>query len=161
MDITVDKDLANATLRIETRFDHPIEKVWELFANPRKLERWWGPPTHPATVVRHELEPGGVVHYFMTDPEGNRYHGIWRVISVEAPARIVADDYFADEEGAPVEGMPTSHFEYTFEAVDGGTVLRCVSRYDTVEELQKTLDMGVEEGLRGAMSQMEPLLAEG
>ena len=70
MELTVDKDLENRTLTVVADFDHPVEKVWELYADPRKMERWWGPPTYPATVVRHELAPGGVVHYFMTSPGG-------------------------------------------------------------------------------------------
>jgi hypothetical protein len=37
----------------------------------------------------------------------------------------------------------------------------CVSSYDSLEDLQKTLDMGMEEGLTGAMNQMDAVLAEG
>ena len=161
MELTVDKDLENATFTVETTFSYPIEKVWALYADPRKLERWWGPPTHPATVVRHELEPGGVVHYYMTGPEGTQYHGVWHVTAVDEPTRIAADDYFADADGNPAEGMPATHFEYSFESIGGGTRMVCVSRYDSPEDLQKVLDMGVEEGMSGAMSQMEAILAEG
>ncbi|MCS0500331.1 SRPBCC family protein [Protaetiibacter mangrovi] len=161
MELTVDKDLENATLTVTATFAHPLEKVWELYADPRKMERWWGPPTHPATVVRHELTPGGTVHYFMTSPEGEQFHGIWRVLSVEPHVGFTADDFFADAEGTPVEGMPTTHMDYRFEATDGGARMVCVSRYDTTEELQKTLEMGMEEGLAGAMGQMEAVLAEG
>ena len=56
-------------------FDAPIERVWQLWADPRQLERWWGPPSHPATVERHDLTPGGDVTYFMTGPEGEKHRG--------------------------------------------------------------------------------------
>ncbi|QNO36923.1 SRPBCC domain-containing protein [Protaetiibacter sp. SSC-01] len=161
MEITVDKDLENASLTVEATFAYPIEKVWALYADPRKMERWWGPPTYPATVVRHELVPGGVVHYFMTSPEGEQFHGVWHVKEVEERVRFAAEDYFADADGAPVEGMPATHMEYRFETIDGGTRMVCLSRYDSVDDLQKVLDMGMEEGLRGSMSQMEAVLAEG
>jgi len=161
MELTVDKDLEKATLTVTATFEHPIEKVWKLYADPRKLERWWGPPTFPATVVRHELVPGGVVHYYMTSPEGEQFHGVWHVTSVDEPTHFTVEDFFADAEGAPVEGMPATHMDYRFEAIDGGTRMVCVSSYDSVDDLQKVLDMGMEEGLRGSMSQMEAVLAEG
>lgn len=44
MEPTVAKDLENATLTVTASFAHPIERVWALYADPRKLERWWGPP---------------------------------------------------------------------------------------------------------------------
>ena len=52
------------------RMGRPIARVWALWADPRKLERWWGPPTFPATVLEHDLRPGGKVSYYMTSPEG-------------------------------------------------------------------------------------------
>ncbi|HLU53235.1 MAG TPA: SRPBCC domain-containing protein [Acidimicrobiia bacterium] len=55
----VEKDLDNATLTVTTEFDAALEHVWQLFADPRKLEKWWGPPTYPAKVHQHEFEPGG------------------------------------------------------------------------------------------------------
>ena len=66
-------------------FDAPIERVWQLWADPRQLERWWGPPTHPATVEKHDLAAGGEVAYFMTGPEGEQSRGWWRVTSVDPP----------------------------------------------------------------------------
>ena len=47
------------TMTITAEFDAPVERVWQLWADPRQLERWWGPPTYPATVVDHDLAAGG------------------------------------------------------------------------------------------------------
>lgn len=161
MELTVDKDLDACTLTVTATFEHPIEKVWALYADPRKMERWWGPPTYPATVVAHELAPGGVVHYFMTSPEGEEFHGRWDVETVDEPNGFTALDYFADTDGKPAAGMPATRMEYSFSSIDGGTRMVCVSRYDSLDDLQKVLDMGMEEGLRGSMGQMEAVLAEG
>jgi len=60
---------------LTARFDASVEQVWQLWANPRKLEQWWGPPTYPATMVEHDLTEGGRVTYFMTSPEGDKHHG--------------------------------------------------------------------------------------
>ena len=50
--VSVDKDLDSLSLTVLADFDAPVEQVWQLWADPRLLERWWGPPTHPATVDR-------------------------------------------------------------------------------------------------------------
>ena len=161
MELTVDKDLENRTLTVVAEFDHPVEKVWDLYADPRKMERWWGPPTYPATVVRHELAPGGVVHYFMTSPEGEEFHGRWDVQQVDEPNRFTAIDRFATSDGEPDPTLPVTEMTYTFHPTDRGTRMECVSSYASLGDLQKVLDMGMEEGLTGSMGQMEAVLAEG
>jgi uncharacterized protein YndB with AHSA1/START domain len=73
--IRVDKDVDNLSLTLVAEFDAPIERVWQLWADPRRLERWWGPPAYPATVESHDLTPGGGVTYFMTGPDGGATAG--------------------------------------------------------------------------------------
>ena len=63
-----DTDFDNLRFTLVAEFDAPIERVWQLWADPRQLERWWGPPGYPATVDRHDLTPGGGVTYSMTGP---------------------------------------------------------------------------------------------
>ena len=53
------RDSEGLTLTLIADFDGvPVEQVWELWADPRQLERWWGPPTYPATMEQHDLTPG-------------------------------------------------------------------------------------------------------
>ena len=65
------KDPAALTMTLTAEFDASPTRVWELWADPRQLERWWGPPTYPATVTAHDLAPGGRVEYHMTGPGGD------------------------------------------------------------------------------------------
>ena len=46
---TVEKNLANRTMVVTAEFDASIDRVWQLWADPRQLERWWGPPVYPAS----------------------------------------------------------------------------------------------------------------
>ena len=155
----VHKDLESRTITITAEFAAPVERVWQVYADPRELERVWGPPTHPATFVDHALEPGARVTYYMTSPEGEKFAGYWDVESVEEPHRFTFVDGFADEDLAPVESMPRSTCEYRFEAVEGGTRAVYTSTYDSAEALQQVIDMGVEEGARSAIDQIDALLA--
>ena len=65
--ISVVKDADARTLTITARFAAPIARVWQVWSDPRQLERWWGPPGYPATVTEHDLAPGGTVAYAITD----------------------------------------------------------------------------------------------
>ena len=68
MKTTVDKDAAAHTMTVTAELDASVERAWQLWADPRQLERWWGPPTYPATVVEHELAIGATVRYFTRCP---------------------------------------------------------------------------------------------
>src|SRR5260370_814135 len=92
----VRKDPQRLTLTVEAEFDTSVERVWQLWADPRKLERWWGPPTYPATFTKHDLAPGGRVESHMTGPAGDQPHGFWDVLEVEPPRRILFRAGFAN-----------------------------------------------------------------
>jgi len=156
----VQKDPDALTMAITAEFDAPAERVWQLWSDPRQLERWWGPPTYPATVVDHELAPGGRVSYFMTSPEGEKYHGWWRVISVDAPRALELEDGFADDAGQPNPDMPTTITRATFaERAGGGTTMTILTQFPSVEAMEQMAEMGMEEGMRSAMGQMDDILA--
>jgi uncharacterized protein YndB with AHSA1/START domain len=154
------KDPTELTMTVSSEWAVPLGRVWQLWADPRKLERWWGPPTHPATVVDHVLQAGGKVSYFMTGPDGERFHGWWNVIAVDEPHRIEFEDGFADNEGNPDEGMPVTRTVVTFAALSPeATLMIMESQFPTREAMQQLIEMGMEEGLAAAMSQIDTILA--
>jgi uncharacterized protein YndB with AHSA1/START domain len=158
----IHKDPTALTMTVASEWDAPIARVWQLWADPRKLERWWGPPTYPATVVEHDLRPGGKVSYFMTSPEGEQYHGWWKVVAVDEPNHLELEDGFADPEGKPNESMPTTLSTVTFAALPGGaTSMRIETRFPSPEAMVQMIEMGMEEGLAAAMGQIEAILANG
>lgn len=158
---SVEKDRENLTLTIIAEFDAPAERVWQLWADPRQLERWWGPPSYPATFVDHDLTSGGTVTYYMTGPEGDQPHGWWRIIEVEAPHRLVFEDGFADERGDPLPDMPTISLRVSLEAVGSGrTRMTIEDRFSSLEAMEQLLEMGMEEGMAQALSQIDDILAE-
>jgi uncharacterized protein YndB with AHSA1/START domain len=155
---SVDKDYDNLTLTLLADFDAPAHKVWQLWADPRQLERWWGPPTYPATVVDHDLSPGGGVTYFMTGPEGDKSRGWWRITAVDAPKVLEFTDGFADQDGTPIADMPVSTVRMQLIERDGGTRMELRSVFDSREQMDQLVSMGMEEGLQQAVGQMDALL---
>jgi uncharacterized protein YndB with AHSA1/START domain len=155
----VQHDLDALTLTITAEFAAPVDRIWQVYADPRQLERVWGPPTFPATVVDHDLTPGGRVTYFMTGPEGEKFAGYWQVVAVDQPRSFTFDDGFADLDFTPNPAMPVSRNVYTFTEHDGGTRATYVGRYASADALQKVLDMGVVEGSSSAIAQIDDLIA--
>ena len=155
----VTKDLDNRTLRIIAQFAAPPERIWQVYADPRQLEKVWGPPTYPATVVDHDLTPGGRTTYFMTGPDGDKFAGYWEITAVDEPTSFSFVDGFADLDFNPNPDMPVSANVYTFSEHDGGTRAVYVSTFTSAEALQKVLDMGVVEGATSAINQIDDLVA--
>lgn len=156
----VHRDAEALTMAVTAELDATVERSWQLWADPRQLERWWGPPTHPATFVDHDLVTGGRVSYFMTGPEGDKFHGWWEVLAVEPPRRLEVRDGFADDSGAPSDGMPTTGMVVTLtERAGGGTVMVITSQFESLEGMEKMLAMGMEEGMAAALGQIDGILA--
>jgi uncharacterized protein YndB with AHSA1/START domain len=156
----VTHDLDTLTLTITAEFAAPVERIWQIYADPRQLEQVFGPPTHPATFVEHDLTPGGRAHYFMTSPEGEKYYGWWKVLAVDEPRSFAFEDGFAaDDTFTPLETLPVSKNLYVFEAIDGGTRATFAATYDSAEALEKVLEMGVVEGASSAIDQIDGLVA--
>ena len=76
----VRKDPQALTMTLDAEFDASPDRVWQLWADPRQLERWWGPPTYPATFTKHDLAPGSRVEYHMTGPEGDQPRAYWDIV---------------------------------------------------------------------------------
>jgi uncharacterized protein YndB with AHSA1/START domain len=157
--IRAEKDFDSLSLILLAEFDASMERVWQLWADPRQLERWWGPPTHPATVEEHDLTPGGDVTYFMTSPEGEKYRGWWRITSVDPPKSLEFTDGFADQDGTPVADMPTTTVQMQLTEHEGGTRMELRSVFDSREQMEQLMNMGASEGLQQAVGQMDALLA--
>jgi len=155
---SVDKDLDHLTVTLVADFAAPVERVWRLWADPRLLERWWGPPTYPATMTEHDLTPGGDVVYYMTSPEGQRHYGWWRIISVNPPESLEFSDGFGDENGKPVPDMPVTTVHMTLSEHQGGTRMEMRSVYDSKEQMEQVIRMGAVEGVSEAVGQMDALL---
>ena len=154
---TTDEDALTLTLVCE--FAAAPERVWQVWSDPRQLERWWGPPTWPATFEEHDLRPGGSVTYYMTGPEGEKSRGWWEVRTVDAPRSLSFEDGFADESGDRSTTMPTTTAEVRLEPVGDGTRMTVVSQFATLDELQQLVRMGMVEGLTLAAGQIDDVLA--
>jgi uncharacterized protein YndB with AHSA1/START domain len=157
--VSIDKDPARLTMTLVAEFVAPVARVWELWENPRLLERWWGPPTYPATFVDHDLTPGGHTSYFMTGPDGDRAGGWWRVLAVDAPKSLAFEDGFADQSGAPNPSLPSTTTNVTLDEQPAGhTRMTIETTFPSLDAMEQMVAMGMEEGLTLAVGQIDALL---
>jgi uncharacterized protein YndB with AHSA1/START domain len=154
----IQKDPAAKTLTVTAEFHAPIERVWQMWADPRQLEKWWGPPTYPATFVEHEMAPGGRIVYFMTGPDGEKHEGTWRVLSVSAPHKLELADAIVDENGKPDDDGPST-MRVTFTEQGTGTRMVVESTFHSTEMMEAHVEMGFAQGLTETLGQLEGLLA--
>ena len=157
----VRKDPEAKTMTLTAEFAATPDRIWQLWADPRQLERWWGPPTYPATVTSHDLRPGERVEYHMTGPEGDQPKGFWDVLEVEPPHRLVFRDGFCNPDGTPNTELPSTESRVRIEAVDESTTrMEILSVFPSTEAMEQLLAMGMEPGITEAVGQIDAILAE-
>ncbi len=156
--VSVVPDERALTLTLTAEYAAPVERVWQLWADPRLLERWWGPPSHPATFTEHELAPGGRMAYHMTGPEGERYPGWWHVTAVDEPRAIELEDGFGEAD-APTADMPVTRMSVAITDLgDQGTRMVLTGAFPSAEAMKQLIEMGMQEGLAQAAGQIDALL---
>jgi uncharacterized protein YndB with AHSA1/START domain len=156
----VTKDPEQLTMTVHSEFDATPERVWQLWSDPRQLERWWGPPTYPATVTAHDLRVGGRVEYHMTGPEGDQPRAYWKVLEVDPPRRLVFLDGLANADGSPNPDIPETVQRVTIDAVGSARSRMTIENvFASAAAMEQLLAMGMEEGLVGAIGQIDAILA--
>jgi len=146
-------------MTVVAEFAADSDRVWQLWADPRQLERWWGPPAWPASFYRYSFEVGGNASYYMTGPDGTKAHGWWRFTEIQAPSTIALDDGFADENGEPSGEHGVIRMTAKIEPVGASSRMTLTSAFESAAQLEDMLAMGMEQGIREAVGQIDAILA--
>jgi uncharacterized protein YndB with AHSA1/START domain len=155
----VSNDPAAKTVTFTAQFDAPVERAWQLYADPRQLEQWWNPPGYPLTITDHNLSVGGMVRADVTTPDGQKAHAYWRITAVDAPRSMEWEDGFLDDQLEPNPAVPPTTMHLTLADRDGGgTLMTIVVGFLSVESMQEYLDMDIAEQMRVTFGQADTLL---
>jgi uncharacterized protein YndB with AHSA1/START domain len=156
----VSSNAQDLTLTVVADYPVPVERLWDAYADPRQLERFWGPEQWPATFTRHDMAVGGESHYYMSGPDGAVSRGWFRFLAVEPLRQFEVEDGFSDETGAPNVSMPTMRMVFRFEATASGSRFIGVTTFPSIEAMEQLVQMGMMEGMRSAMGQIDAVLAD-
>lgn len=151
-------------------FDAPREAVWNAWADIGKRLQWWKPMGTPIRVKAYDLKPGGVMHYGMDTPDGDKWWGLFAYREVEVPSRVVYVNSFSDEDGNVVRAAMHPHWPLeiltTFTFTDNGhsTIVRLEGvPLNATDEERAVFEERIEQmqqAFGGTFGQLEAYLAE-
>ncbi len=151
---SVTKDPEALTMTVVADFPVPARRLWDAYLDPRTLERFWGPPTYPATFTRHDGCVGGRSEYTMTGPDGSVSHFSWEWVSVDELKSFEVRDGDAGQIPGPARMI------FTFEATGAGSRVSATTHFNSVTEMEQLLGLGMEQGTIEAAGQLDAVLAD-
>ncbi len=158
-DFTVDK--AAKTVFITREFDAELSLVWDAFTKPEILDQWWAPKPWASKTKVMNFEPGGRRFYAMVSPEGQERWSVQQYSSISPKTNFKFLNAFADENENPE--LPGSEWDLNFSEEKGpdsyrGTTVRIVIYNESLERLEKMIEMGFKEGFTMTLNELENLL---
>lgn len=153
-DFTVDKP--SKTVKITREFNAELPLVWEAFTKAEFLDQWVAPKPWSSKTKYMNFEVGGKRFYAMVSPEGLERWSIQEYTSITPKTNFKMLNAFADAEGNPE--LPGSEWEYNFSEENGITKV-CISIYnESLERLERMIEMGFKEGFTMSIGNLESLL---
>lgn len=153
-DFTVDK--ATKKVFITREFDAEQALVWDAFTKAEILDQWVAPRPWSAKTKSMEFREGGQRLYAMVSPEGVERWAIQTYSSIHPITSFKMFNAFADKDGNPE--LPGSDWDYTFSEQNGRTTVHIVIYNESLERLEKMIEMGFKEGFLMSMTNLENLL---
>lgn len=154
-DFTVDK--AAKTVYITREFDAGLDLVWDAFTKAELLDQWGAPAPFKARTKYMDFEVGGKRFYAMVSPEGHEGWILQEYRSITPKTNFKLYNVFADKDENPA---PTgSDWDYTFSEQDGITTVTITIYNESLERMEKMIEMGFIEGYKATVKNLEQLLA--
>ncbi|MBX2924377.1 MAG: SRPBCC domain-containing protein [Chitinophagaceae bacterium] len=155
-DFTVDKE--NKTVHIKREFDAPHDLVWDAFTQPELLDQWWAPAPYLSKTKKMDFKVGGRRFYAMVSPEGEEIG--WQIqdfTSISPKTNFKYFSVFADKDENP--HLPGSNWDLTFSEHNGITKVFITIYNDSLERMERMIEMGFKEGFTATLKNLENLLA--
>lgn len=154
-DFNVDKTAK--TVYITREFNAALPLVWEAFTKQEFLDQWTAPAPWTARTKHMNFEVGGKRFYAMVSPEGLERWAIQKYILINPTTNFKMLNAFADEDENPE--LPGSEWEYTFSEQNGITKVSITIYNESLERLERMIEMGFKEGFTLTLKNLEHLLA--
>jgi uncharacterized protein YndB with AHSA1/START domain len=154
-DFTVDK--AAKTVFITREFDAELSLLWDAFTKADLLDQWTAPKPFTARTKFQDFKVGGRRFYAMVSPEGHEMWAIQKYTSITPKTNFKMFNAFADKDENPQ--LPGSDWDYTFSDQDGKTKVRINIYNESLERMERLIEMGFTEGFKASMNNLENLLA--
>mgnify|MGYP003111918080 CR=1 FL=1 len=147
-------------LTVTRTFEAPVSLVWKTWTESELLDQWWAPKPWKSKTTHMEFKEDGHRIYAMIGPNGEEHWGRTNYNSIEEPHNFTGDDVFCDEDGKVNTDLPVAHFAANFNEVSGHTEMMMITEYESEEQLNQILEMGMKDGLSKAFDQLDKVLSE-
>ncbi|RYY29562.1 MAG: SRPBCC domain-containing protein [Chitinophagaceae bacterium] len=154
-DFTVDK--AAKTVFITREFDADLSLVWDAFTTAEILDQWVAPKPWVSKTKSMDFKVGGRRLYAMVSPEGQERWAIQEYTSISPKTHFKMFNAFADENENPQ--LPGSDWDYNFSEQNGRTTLRLTIYNESLERMEKMIEMGFKEGFKMSLVNLENVLS--
>ena len=156
-DFTVDK--AKKTVYVTREFDAELSLVWDAFTKQEILDQWWAPKPYLSKTKIMDFKVGGRRFYAMVSPEGNENWQVQKYTSITPKTNFKYFSAFADKDENLF--LPGSDWDYTFGEQNGITKVSVAIYNESLERLEKMIEMGFKEGYTATLNSLEDLLKKG
>jgi len=153
-DFTVDK--TSKTVTIVREFAAELPLVWDAFTRKEILDQWWAPKPYLSRTKIMEFKEGGSRFYAMVSPEGNENWAIQKYTSISAKTNFKFLNAFADKDGNP--SLPGSDWDLNFSEDNGSTTVKIIIENESLERMEKMIEMGFQSGFTMTLNELETLL---
>lgn len=156
-DFTVDK--STSTVYVEKEFDAELPLVWDAFTKQEILDQWWAPKPFISRTKYMEFKVGGRRFYAMVSPAGEEVG--WQIFdytSITPKSNFKCFSVFADKDENPL--LPGSNWDLTFSEQNGITKVNIIIYFESLEGLEKMIEMGFKEGFTVTLKELGLLLRQ-
>ena len=157
MDFIVDKQTKMVYITKEFAFE--LSLVWDAYTKPELLDQWWAPKPLASRTKVMDFRVGGRRYYAMVSPDGQELGWVLqKYTSISPKTNFKLFNAFADENENPQ--LPGSDWDLTFSEQDGRTKVSISIYNESLERLEKMVEMGFKEGTMSQMKNLEDLLSK-
>lgn len=154
-DFTVDKAAKMAFITREFAADQSL--VWDAFTKAEILDQWWAPKPYSSKTKAMDFKVGGRRFYAMVSPEGQEHYAIQKYTSITPKTNFKYLNAFADKDENPQ--LPGSDWDLTFTEQNGVTKVSITIYNESLERMEKMIEMGFKEGFTATLNELETLLS--
>jgi len=154
-DFTVDK--ATKTITINRGFAAELSLVWDAFTKQEILDQWWAPKPWSSKTKYMDFKVGGRRFYAMVSPEGHEHWSIQEYTSISPKTNFKMLNAFADKDENP--DLPGSNWDLNFSEQNGTTTVNITIYNESLERMEKMIEMGFKEGFTMTMTNLEEVLS--
>lgn len=155
MEFIVNKETKTVSITKEFRAERDL--VWDAYTKPDLLDQWWAPKPWASRTKVLEFREGGRRFYAMVSPEGQERWVVQKYTSITPKTNFKLFNAFADAD-ENLE-LPGSDWDLSFSEQDGMTTVSISIYNESLERMERILEMGFVEGTKMQLQNLEELLA--